>query len=66
MSEVIETLVQVTTEAPVATFTGDLDGDTLKTMLIPAYPFLANSVYSERVEGNVRYVTFSESLGTKG
>lgn len=62
------TYVKVTAESDLAAFAGDFDGDMLKEMLLNAYPFLANSVFTEREgdEPGTKVITFSEALGTKG
>lgn len=71
MSQVIKTNVTVSTSAPVAEFTGDLSVETVTSMLLGAYPFLANSVASETItedeSGNtIRVIQFAEKTATKG
>lgn len=71
MATVTKTLVSTSVSAPVAEFVGDFTIETVTNMLIGAYPFLANSVASEKIDTDengltTRTISFSERTATKG
>lgn len=63
---ITKTLVEFTNVDQVAELAGDLDPATVKEQFAAFYPFLANSTFTTRTEGDTKIITFTERLGTKG
>jgi hypothetical protein len=60
------TKVEFTNASEVATLTGNVAAATVKSQFVSIYPFLENCTFTEKVEGSVKTITFSEQTGTKG
>lgn len=63
---VTTTRVEFANASNVATLTGDVSADVVKSQFTSIYPYLENCSYTETVAGDVKTIVFSESVGTKG
>lgn len=63
---ITQTKIKIANVNEVVTMSGDRTAADVKAQFQAFYPSLANSVYTEKVEGSVKTITFTEQVGTKG
>jgi len=63
---ILKTVVSVANTEEVSELKGDQDPTVIKEQMSAFFPQIANCSFTVKIEGDTKFVTFAERLGTKG